>query len=279
MAVPAVKLGERVGPFEGCLDSEMIRRYAAATMDPSPLVQAGEVVPVTAIVTQIWQAQEAGRTAAVSHQLQSSASGGVHGEHDVVLHRPIRPGEALRTWVQGVGARPAGSNTLVTLHFTTLDERDDVVADQWWSTVYLNASCDPSGTAAPDHRFDEAARQHPAGSYTLTPDADMPRRYAEVSGDWSPHHFSVEAAARSGADRPFLHGLCTMALCAHVIVSTLAGGDPDRVRRVAVRFAAPAFPGEDFEVTLYQAAAKTYSFEATSAGRPVITHGRAELRP
>lgn len=31
----------------------------------------------------------------------------------------------------------------------------------------------------------------------------MARRYAEVSGDYNDHHFSVEGARRSGFDAPF----------------------------------------------------------------------------
>ena len=42
---------------------------------------------------------------------------------------------------------------------------------------------------------------------------DMARHYADVSGDYSEHHFTLEAARRSGFDAPILHGLCTMALC------------------------------------------------------------------
>ncbi|MCM3883376.1 hypothetical protein [Frankia sp. R82] len=55
-------------------------------------------------------------------------------------------------------------------------------------------------------------------------------------------------------------------------------GDPDRVRRVAVRFAAPAFVGEQLRVRCYEAASGRYAFEADSAGIPVVTHGRLELR-
>ena len=69
----------------------------------------------------------------------------------------------------------------------------------------------------------------PLGTYDITIDHDMARRYAEVSGDWSEHHFDVEAAVRSGFERPFLHGLCTMALCSQAVVDLVAGGDPARV--------------------------------------------------
>jgi len=63
----------------------------------------------------------------------------VHGEHDIVVHRPVQVGERLRTWVEGHGARPAGGNALVTLRYLTLDERDEIVAEQWWTTVWLGA--------------------------------------------------------------------------------------------------------------------------------------------
>jgi acyl dehydratase len=274
---PGVVLGERRGPFPGRLDADLVQRYAAATRDPSPAVQAGSAVPPVAIVTQIWEAQNEGRTASVSQSLQRAATGGVHGEHEVVLHRPIEPGEPLRIFVEGQGARPAGRNSLVTLRYTALDADDAVVAEQWWTTVYLGVTCDPVGAPAPDHAFPDDARARPIDTYTVDVDTDMARRYAEVSGDWSAHHFEVAAARQSGFDRLFLHGLCTMALCAQGVVQLVADGDPSRVRRVAVRFASPTFLGEQLHVRLYDAGALGCAFEADSAGASVIAHGRAEL--
>ena len=102
---------------------------------------------------------------------------------------------------------------------------------EWWTTVYLGVSCQPVGEPAPDRSFPDAVRQRPLGTYVVDVDAGMARRYAEVSGDWSPHHFDAEAARRSGPARPFLHGLCTIALCVQGVVDTVTGGDPDRVRR------------------------------------------------
>jgi acyl dehydratase len=274
---PGILLGRRRGPFAGRLDADLLRRYAAATSDPSPAVQAGDSVPPVALVTQIWDAQNAGREASVPDEVQRSARSGVHGEHDIVVHRPIEPGEPLAIWVEGHGARPAGRNALVTLRYTAVDGRGAVVAEQWWTTVFLGTTCEVAGDPAPDHAFPDGARQRPVGSYTIEIDAGMPHRYAEVSGDWSRHHFEVEAARRSGADRPFLHGLCTMALCGQAVAQVVAGGDPSRIRRLAVRFATPAFVGERIDVRLYDAGELGFAFEATSAGASVISNGRAEL--
>jgi acyl dehydratase len=273
-----VILGERVGPFPGDVDADFARRFAAATRDPSPHVQAGETAPSVALVARIWDAQNSGRTALVPPELLRSATGGVHGEHDIVLHRPVVVGEPLRIWVEGHGARPAGRHASLTLRYIALDTGDEVVAEQWWTTVLLGTSCDRTGDLPPDHAFPDEARRHPVGTYTIEVDDDMARRYAEVSGDWSSHHFEVDAARRSGSERVFLHGLCTMALCAQGIVTLVADGDPDRIRRIGVRFASPTLVGEQLHVHLYDAGTLGYAFEAECAGTTVISHGRVELR-
>jgi acyl dehydratase len=255
-----------------------VQRYAAATKDPSPRVQAGQAVPPVAVVTTIWEAQVAGRAAAVPELLQTSGTGGVHGEHEVLLHRPIVAGEPLRVSVVGHGSRPAGRNSLSTLHYLVRDASDALIAEQWWTTVYLNTTCETTGAAPPEHLFPEGARERPIGDWVVAVDEQMARRYAEVSGDWSAHHFDIAAAQRSGFDRLFIHGLCVMALCAQGVVALVAGGDPERVRRIAVRFAAPTFLGEQLRMRLFDAGPLGYAFEAESGGSAVITHGRAELR-
>lgn len=278
MSVPGVVLGERLGPFPGRIPRELVRQYAAATRDPNARAAAGEAVPPVAIVTQIWEAQQGGFKAVVPDEVRATMTGGVHGEHDVVLHRPVEPGEGLRTWVEAWGARRGGKHALLTLRYSTYDDADALVAEQWWTTVLLNATGDPVGEPVPDHTLPEGARANRVGDYRINADGDMPRRYAEVSSDWSPHHFDAAAARRSGADRPFLHGLCTMALCSQGIVSMVAEGDPARVRRVAVRFASPTFVGDDLDVHVYREGDRTYAFEADAGGAAVIRNGLVELR-
>jgi acyl dehydratase len=202
----------------------------------------------------------------------------VHGEHDIVIRRPLVVGEPLHTYVEGHGARPAGRNSAVTLRYVTVDARDEVVAEQWWTTIYLGTNCDPVGAPAPDHGFPDAVRELPIGTVALDVDEGMAHRYAAVTGDWSAHHFELDAARRSGVDRVFLHGLCTMGLCARAVVALAADGDPGRIRRLAVRFASPTFLGERLDVHGFDAGPGVVAFEADCADARVITQGRAELR-
>lgn len=250
-----------IGPFDTTIEPAVAEEYGAL-----------------AIVTQIFEAEGATRGALVPDTIKQSATGGVHGEHDVVLHRPIAPGEPLRTWGTSHGMRPAGRNSLLTLRYETRDASDAVVAEQWWTTVWLGTTCEPAGEPAPEHAFPDDARDRQVGEHRVKVDTDMARRYAAVSGDWSPHHFDLDAAKRTGFDRLFLHGLCTMTLCAAGMVDLVAGGDADRVRRVAVRFATPTFLGDELTVRIYDAGPLGYAFEADAGGAAVVTHGRAELR-
>ena len=109
-------------------------------------------------------------------------------------------------------------------------------------------------------------------------DVDQATRYAEVSNDWSAHHFDLDAARRIRVRLP-------------VRPRTVHDGDvhPGRRRawwptvirracsRVAVRFASPTRLDEDLTVDVFEIDARTYAFEATCAGATVIKHGRLEL--
>ena len=213
----------------------------------------------------------------IPEDFQSEATGGVHGDHDLVVHRPIRPGEPLQTWVEGGAARTKGSNSVVTLRYVTTDAQNEVVAEQLWRTVWLGVRCLDVGEAPPPHDFPDAGAGRPLGSWHVDVDGEMARRYAELSGDWSRHHFDAEAARR-GAERPFLDGFCSMALCARGFSETVAGGDQERVGRIALRFARPVLLGERLTVHFYDAGRLGYAFEADVDGTQVVSRGRAAFR-
>jgi acyl dehydratase len=87
-----------------------------------------------------------------------------------------------------------------------------------------------------------------------------------------------------GFPRKFNQGLCTLGVASKALVDLAAGGDPRRIRRVAVRFTSPTFPGDDIEVAVYDNGTtdeglRSFAYEATSAGSSVLRHGRVEVEP
>ena len=70
-----------------------------------------------------------------------------------------------------------------------------------------------------------------------------------------------------------------MALCTRAAIKTIGGGDPRRIRRIAVRFAAPAFLGHDLVVQIFERAEGGFALEATCGETTVIKNGYVELAP
>jgi acyl dehydratase len=277
----AIDLDQRHGPFTGTLDPALIAQYAVATKDGNAPVAAGTAVPATFPVILIFDAQWAAN-AAVPKSVYQSGRNGVHGEHEVLFHRRLVVGETLETFSEPFAVRNTRAGARVVLHMEQFGADGGLAVEHWWTIFF--PGCEELadvGPEPPDHTFPDSARAHPVGSATQHVDLDTPTRYAEVSNDWSAHHFELDAARGAGVDHLFAHGLCTMAMCTQAVVAMVADGDPSRVRRVAVRFASPTRLDEDLTVDVYDASAElgsgAYAFEASCAGAPVIKHGRLEL--
>jgi acyl dehydratase len=69
-----------------------------------------------------------------------------------------------------------------------------------------------------------------------------------------------------------------MAMASQAIVQTQCDGDPTRLARLAVRFTAPAFPGNDLAVRVFGIDTHRVAFEVESGGVVVLTNGLAEVR-
>jgi acyl dehydratase len=268
----------RHGPFSEQLAPQRIAAYALATSDRTAAVLTGAAVPTVFPAALTFRAQEAAN-ADVPPAAWQETHGGVHGEHDILLHRPLNPGEALDTWSRLAAVRTTRAGAQVTLHIEQFDREGRLVVEQYWTTMLLGLHrMADLGTTPAEHRFPDSARNDPIGSATQHVDEQVARRYAEVSGDWSAHHFDLDAARATGFDFLFTHGLCTMAICAHQVLAIIGVDDPGDVARVAVRFASPTRLGGDLTVHAYGIAPGSFAFEASCDGANVITHGRMELR-
>lgn len=278
MPSSALRAGDRVGPFDLPLGPELVRQFAAATLDAGGPIDDGLRVPAALVATLAYRPQLAAITELVPADVFASARSGVHGQHELLLHRPVTSDERLRTFVETHSARPSGDKLVVTLHHSVLDPGGDLVAEQWWTTVLLGTTAGPIGPGLPDRSFHAGADATVVAEDVVRIDEAMALGYARVSGDFSDHHFTVDGARRSGVAAPFLHGLCTMALCARAVVRTACDDDPSRLQRFALQFASPAYLDQDLTVRICHLEGSRYAFEATCGDAVVIRSGFAVLR-
>jgi acyl dehydratase len=268
----------RHGPFPGALAPEAIAAYTAATGDQTAAVLDGRAVPAVFTALLIFEPQESAR-ADVPEAVWQRIRGGVHGEHDIVIHRPLVPGERLDTSSWLSAARTTRAGTQIVVQFEQVGADGEVAVEQWWTMVLLGLhDVADLGTMPADHRFPDGARANALGSASQHIDKDVAHRYAEVSGDWAAHHFDIEVARAAGFDFVFTHGLCTMGITTHLLLDLLGVDDPASVRRVAVRFASPTALDSDLTVNAFGINQNSFAFEALANGTTTITNGRLELR-
>jgi acyl dehydratase len=280
MALPLDKLGTTYGPTTSVVDPERARAYAAATNDPNPAYEAGKVAPPVFGVVPVWSTL----FDAVGDVVPAEAAMFVvHGEQDMHFHQPLVPGRSLTTRSEAYSVRVGGSGTRFTVRVTSDDTDTAEPVLTQYVTLFVRGVTDgeSGGPDKPSHDFPEAARSTPVGEHSVHVDDDQTFRYRDASGDTMPIHVDDELARSVGLPGIIAHGLCTMAMCSQSVITTVAGGDPTRLRRLAVRFAANVFPGNDVVTSIFEAGrhdgAAVYAFEATSQGAVVIRHGLAEV--
>lgn len=283
MALALAKLGTRYEARTATIDADQSRAYASATNDPNPAYTTGRYAPPVFAVVPTWDAMMVALHDVVAAEDQLAM---LHVEQDMHFHQPLVPGRRLVTSAEAYGMRTGRMGTRFTMRVVSRDEAGDPVVDQFATMLIRGADgVADGGQSPPDHTFPAAARSARLAEVTTGVDGDQAVRYAAASRDFNPIHVDDQAARAVGLPGVILHGMCTMALCGRAVVDALAGGDPSRLRRLAVRFYRPVFPGNDLVTRIHEvghddgSGLRSYAFESTSAGKVVVRDGRAEVGP
>jgi acyl dehydratase len=263
------------------VEAERIKQYAEATNDPIPQHLNGELGPPVFAVVPVWDVMGG----AVGQVTPAEAFPFVvHGEQDMYFHRPILPGAVLRSRAAPIGVHVKQSGTTVVSRMETRDETGQLVTEQYSVTFFRGVTGgEGTGEAAPEHRFPEELRDtEPVAVAEQTFDMDQTFRYSKASGDTVPIHLDEEFAKSVGLPGIIIHGLCTMAFTSWAAIGELAAGEPQLLKRLAVRFSKPVLPGETittrFRSTGERDGKTVYAFETTNpAGEAVIKDGVAEI--
>ncbi|MGH2699440.1 MAG: MaoC/PaaZ C-terminal domain-containing protein [Actinomycetota bacterium] len=259
--------------------ADRIEAYARATNDDNERYFGGDD-SVASPVFPIVSAFESFMEAAMDQELQADLLRLVHGSEEHLLHRPLRPGDSLTVTpvLESIESKETGETFTVAAVQT--NPSGDLVAETR-GTMFIRGSGSRRAAAAEARATKDAGEARTiVYEETTKVDEDQSQRYAVASGDHNPIHLDENTAKMAGLPGIILHGMCTMAIATKAAVNGLAGGDPTKVKRVAVRFSRPVLLGQELTTKLWATGDDTYGFETyNSKGAAVIKDGVVELRP
>lgn len=277
---PQIEIGRPGAWHHRTIDPEATTAFAAATNDPDPNCRSGATVPVlytgALILEALWDARLP--DGAIAGGVSS-----VHAQHELLIHRPIRPGMSIHMRSQIAYVCQVKPGAMFAMRIDVCDDDENLLRQHWWVNIMVGGTLrvDAVGEPVADTTIAPETRARPVGEYRVHVDAQQSVRYAEATGEAPPHSMSDDAAREEGFDRRILQGMCTLGLAISGLVYEL-DADPTRLRRVAGRFSRPCHNDTDLAVSMFDAGATPdrstrVAWEATSDGDAVIRHGIVEL--
>lgn len=157
----------------------------------------------------------------------------VHAEHDLVIHRPARAGDRLKTVarIDAVIQRKPGA--FVVFAFETRDAAGAPVSRTRFGALYRGVAVEGRARGEPIELPEPAENQRALGEVAVP--ANAAHVYTECARIWNPIHTDVAHAHAAGLPDIILHGTATLAVSVSQVLRATHTA-PDRVRRLRCRF-------------------------------------------
>jgi acyl dehydratase len=210
----------------------------------------------------------------------------VHATHDLLIHRPVRPGDRLTTRASIVGVEQRKPGAYQVTRLDTVDATGAPVCSTWQGGLYRGVTVAGPDRPAVDVPVLPGPVEAPApvrAEVTVPISALAAHVYTECARIWNPVHTDTAVAARAGLPGLILHGTATLALAVSQVLHLEADDDPRRVRRVAGRFNAMVLMPSEIKVQILSREkmpeGEVLRFEVLNAeGKPAVHGGLMELR-
>jgi NAD(P)-dependent dehydrogenase (short-subunit alcohol dehydrogenase family)/putative sterol carrier protein len=252
MALNLEAVGQKIGPLTTDYTWKDVVLYALGVGAGSEELEYVyekdlRVLPSFAIAAIFDFLFEAGARANVN------LAGILHGEQELVFHRPIPAQGTLVTEGEIKQAYDLGRDkgAVIVAEGVT---RDGKGRKLFTNSMSIFARLDGGfGGEKPPKRRVEIPDRKPDWVVDDQPSRDQPLLY-RLSGDTFDLHVDPEFARNAGFDQPIMHGLCTHGYGCRACIRSLVPGEPEKVRRISCRFSRPLYPGVPIQTRIWNVA-------------------------
>jgi acyl dehydratase/putative sterol carrier protein len=246
-------IGKRYGGAAQLIRPEKLAAFGAAVGDEGSIV-----FPVTLVKEPFVKLFE-------DPDFNGELSRMVHGEQVFVFHRPLKAWDLITPRGRVLAIEDKSSGQILNFGQRIYCEGELVVEMESRLFFRGEAKGEKSVAAAAP----PPAKPAPTSTSQVTVPADLPRRYAEASGDMNPIHVDKTFAQSAGFKDVILHGLGTLALVAKTF--------PQRPKRLQVRFAKPVYPGDALTTSFWKKDDKVEFETLNASGEAVLSQGLLQL--
>jgi NAD(P)-dependent dehydrogenase (short-subunit alcohol dehydrogenase family)/acyl dehydratase/putative sterol carrier protein len=178
-------------------------------------------------------------------------AGILHGEQEMIFHKPIPPEGELTTEGRITHYYDKGKDkgALVVGQSETYHSNGQKLFTSI-GTVFARLDGGFGGEDAPKKKI-EFPERDPDFEVEASPLEDQPLIF-RLSGDVFQLHVDQEFAEMAGFEKPIMHGLCTHGFACRALIENLVPGEPEKVRRLACRFSKTLYPGEPIKTLIWQ---------------------------
>ena len=290
MPVRSAAIGATTDAHTVDITTRMTMAYAAGVGDANPrylddVAEGGILAPPAMCVRLEWSLSKAVRSLRELGLTDEEALRIVHAEQDSQFHRPIRPGDRLRTTARVVQVRAMTPGAYLSVKFATVDDAtEEPVVTTYSGTIVRGVPVDGEDATLetpPPLRTAEGEPTMP-GAVAIGIAPEAAHVYTECADIWNPVHTERAVAQMAGLPDIILHGTALWAIAAREIVNRCANGDPTCLQRLAGRFAAMVIPGTTVVLQYGFAGGEPPTVQYTvrnAVGDPAISHGAAVVTP
>jgi len=274
-------VGREYPPVTIKVTLDAMQKYARAYNDDNPAFfdasrATGIVAPPMFGVTVTWDAL---MKAMMDPDLHVDLLRLVHGEQDMEFPNPILSGDVITANAKIVSIETKATGETMTVELNAANQKGQPVQKTLF-IIFIRGT--RNRDASSEARPVEPDRGEPLFSVAQTIDKDQTFRYRDASGDPNPIHVDENVAKMAGLPGIIVHGLCTMAFTSKVAIDKLCAGDPNRLKRLRVRFSRPVLPGQTITTKVWadgeRDGRKVFAYETFNPdGQPVIKGGIAEV--
>ncbi|GAA3725275.1 hypothetical protein GCM10022402_02420 [Salinactinospora qingdaonensis] len=252
---------------------EVVRSAVTATQSAA---QQSQPSPVQVFVLASHRADQTVRALGAEAEQTPTV---VHLSQEIWLQRPVQPSEQITIELDVLGARRDARGARLSLRSVLTGAGGQALAELVTGVLLTGVTIEPFGEI-PTSAAPTGGTAGESTVLTRAVPAEMPPRYADVSGDDNPIHLDTEAAQAAGFPGVIAHGMSVMALICEEVIDRYADGDAERVRGVGGRFSQPVLPEESLEIALTpDEDGHVVRFSCKTPRGPAIKSGWVEITP